>query len=335
MKQARLGRLDVARIGFGAMGMSAYYTEASEDDEQSIRTIHRAIDLGVTLIDTAEVYGPYLNEELVGRALTGRRDEVVLATKFGQLSHRGETDAQHIDLADLEKVRHLDSTPANIRLAVEGSLRRLGTDRIDLYYQHRVHPATPIEETARALGELIDEGKILHYGLSEAAPETIRRAHAVRPVTALQTEYSLWTRDPESEILPLVRELGIGFVAYSPLGRGFLTGRIRSADELDETDFRRNSPRFAGDNFRTNWRIVEVVEQVAAEIGATPAQIALAWLLAQGGDIVPIPGTRRSERVEENVGADAIDLSASQLNRLNDVEPPVGDRYADMTPINR
>jgi aryl-alcohol dehydrogenase-like predicted oxidoreductase len=335
MKQARLGRLDVARIGFGAMGMSAYYTGAREDDEKSIRTIHRAIDLGVTLIDTAEVYGPYLNEELVGRALTGRRDEVVLATKFGQLSHRGETDTQHIDLADLEKVRHLDSTPANIRLAVEGSLRRLGTDRIDLYYQHRVDPATPIEETAGALGELIDEGKILHYGLSEAAPETIRRAHAVHPVTALQTEYSLWTRDPESEILPLVRELGIGFVAYSPLGRGFLTGRIRSADELDETDFRRNSPRFAGDNFRTNWRIVEVVEQVAAEIGATPAQIALAWLLAQGGDIVPIPGTRRSERVEENVGADAIELSAGQLNRLNDVEPPVGDRYADMTPINR
>jgi aryl-alcohol dehydrogenase-like predicted oxidoreductase len=289
----------------------------------------------VTLIDTAEVYGPHLNEELVGRALTGRRDEVVLATKFGQLSHRGETDTQHIDLADLEKVRHLDSTPANIRLAVEGSLRRLGTDRIDLYYQHHVDRATPIEETAGALGELIDEGKILHYGLSEAAPETIRRAHAVRPVTALQTEYSLWTRDPESEILPLVRELGIGFVAYSPLGRGFLTGRIRSADELDETDFRRNSPRFAGDNFRTNWRIVEVVEQVAAEIGATPAQIALAWLLAQGGDIVPIPGTRRSERVEENVGADAIELSAGQLNRLNDVEPPVGDRYADMTPINR
>jgi aryl-alcohol dehydrogenase-like predicted oxidoreductase len=235
MKQARLGRLDVARIGFGAMGMSAYYTGAREDDEQSIRTIHRAIDLGVTLIDTAEVYGPYLNEELVGRALTGRRDEVVLATKFGQLSHRGETDTQHIDLADLEKVRHLDSTPANIRLAVEGSLRRLGTDRIDLYYQHRVDPATPIEETAGALGELIDEGKILHYGLSEAAPETIRRAHAVRPVTALQTEYSLWTRDPESEILPLARELGIGFVAYSPLGRGFLTGRIRSTDELDET----------------------------------------------------------------------------------------------------
>ena len=317
------------------MGMSAYYTGAREDDEQPIRTIHRAIDLGVTLIDTAEVYGPFLNEELVGRALTGRRDEVVLATKFGQLSHRGETDTQHIDLADLEKVRHLDSTPANIRLAVEGSLRRLGTDRIDLYYQHRVDPATPIEETAGALGELIDEGKILHYGLSDAAPETIRRAHAVRPVTALQTEYSLWTRDPESEILPLVRELGIGFVAYSPLGRGFLTGRIRSAGELDETGFRRNSPRLAGDNFRTNWRIVEVVEQVGAEIGATPAQIALAWLLAQGGDIVPVPGTRRSERVEENVGADAIELSAGQLNGLNDVEPPVGDRYADMTPINR
>jgi aryl-alcohol dehydrogenase-like predicted oxidoreductase len=260
---------------------------------------------------------------------------VVLATKFGQLSHRGETDTQHIDPADLEKIRHLDSTPANIRLAVEGSLRRLGTDRIDLYYQHRVDPATPIEETAGALGELIDEGKILHYGLSEAAPETIRRAHAIRPVTALQTEYSLWTRDPETEILPLVRELGIGFVAYSPLGRGFLTGRIGSADELDETDFRRNSPRFAGDNFRTNWRIVEVVEQVAAEIGATPAQIALAWLLAQGGDIVPIPGTRRAERVEENVGADAIELGPGQLGRLNGVEPPVGDRYADMTPIDR
>ena len=289
----------------------------------------------MTLIDTAEVYGPYLDEELVGRALTGRRDEVVLATNSVRLSHRAETDTQRIDLADVEKVRHLDSTPANIRLAVEGSLRRLGTDRIDLYYQHRVDPATPIEETAGALGELIDEGKILHYGLSEAAPEIIRRAHAVRPVTALQTEYSLWTRDPESEILPLVREPGIGFVAYSPLGRGFLTGRIRSADELDETDFRRNSPRFAGDKFRTNWRIVEVVEQVAAEIGATPAQIALAWLLAQGGDIVPIPGTRRSERVEENVGADAIELSAGQLNRLNDVEPPAGDRYADMTPINR
>jgi aryl-alcohol dehydrogenase-like predicted oxidoreductase len=335
MKQVRLGGVDVARIGFGAMGMSAYYTGAREDDEQSVRTIHRAIDLGVTLIDTAEIYGPYINEELVGRALAGRRDEVVLATKFGQLSHRGEADTQHIDPADLEKVRHLDSTPENIRLAVEGSLRRLRTDRIDLYYQHRVDPAIPIEETAGALGELIDEGKILHYGLSEAAPETIRRAHAVRPVTALQTEYSLWTRDPESEILPLVRELGIGFVAYSPLGRGFLTGRIRSADELDEADFRRTSPRFAGDNFTTNWRIVEVVEQVAAETGATPAQIALAWLLAQSGDIVPIPGTRRGERVEENVGADAVELSTSQLDRLNAVEPPVGDRYADMTPLNR
>jgi aryl-alcohol dehydrogenase-like predicted oxidoreductase len=335
MRQARLGGVDVGRIGFGAMGMSAYYTGAGEDDAQSIRTINRAIDLGVTLIDTAEVYGPYLNEELVRRALAGRRDEVILATKFGQLSHRGTTDTQHIDPADLEKVRRLDSSPENIRLAVEGSLRRLGTDHIDLYYQHRVDPATPIEETAGALGELIDEGKILHYGLSEAAPETIRRAHAVRPVTALQTEYSLWTRDPEREILPLVRELGIGFVAYSPLGRGFLTGRIRSADELDATDFRRSNPRFAGDNFAANWHIVEVVEQVAAEIGATPAQVALAWLLAQGNDIVPIPGTRRTERVEENVGADAIELSATQLDRLNAVEPAVGDRYADMTPINR
>jgi aryl-alcohol dehydrogenase-like predicted oxidoreductase len=316
------------------MGMSwAYGTDSNAEDPDKV--IARALDLGVTLIDTAEVYGPYVNEELVGRALAGRRDEVVLATKFGQLSHRGETDTQHIDPADLEKVRRLDSTRENIRLAVEGSLRRLGTDRIDLYYQHRVDPATPIEETAGALGELIDEGKILHYGLSEAAPSTIRRAHAVRPVTALQTEYSLWTRDPESEILPLVRELGIGFVAYSPLGRGFLTGRIRSADELSASDFRRNSPRFAGDNFQANWRIVEVVEQVAAETGATPAQVALAWLLAQGSDIVPIPGTRRVERVEENAGADAVELSADHLARLNSVEPPVGARYADMTTIDR
>src|ERR1700761_7243660 len=319
MQQARLGGGEVARIGFGAMGMSAYYTGAREDDEQSVATIRRALDLGVTLIDTAEIYGPYINEELVGRALAGRRDEVVLATKFGQLSHRGETDTQHIDPADLEKVRRLDSSPENIRLAVEGSLRRLGTDHIDLYYQHRVDPATPIEETAGALGELIDEGKILHYGLSEAAPETIRRAHAVRPVTALQTEYSLWTRDPEGEILPLVRELGIGFVAYSPLGRGYLTGRIRSADDLDQADFRRSNPRFAGDNFQANWHIVEVVEQVAAETGATPAQ---------GGDSAPIPGPRRSERVEENVGADAVELSAAQLGRLNALAPPVGDRYA-------
>jgi aryl-alcohol dehydrogenase-like predicted oxidoreductase len=335
MKQVELGGVEVARIGFGAMGMSAYYTGARKDDEQSIATIRRAIDLGVTLIDTAEIYGPYLNEELVGRALAGRRDEVVLATKFGQLSHRGAADTQHIDPADIERFRRLDSTPQNIRLAVEGSLRRLRTDRIDLYYQHRVDPGTPIEETAGALGELIDEGKILHYGLSEAAPATIRRAHAVRPVTALQTEYSLWTRDPEAEILPLVRELGIGFVAYSPLGRGFLTGRLRSANDLDAADFRRSSPRFAGDNFQANWRIVETIGQIAAEAGATPAQVALRWLLAQGDDIVPIPGTRRIERVEENAGADAVDLSAGQLDRLSALEPPVGDRYADMTTINR
>jgi aryl-alcohol dehydrogenase-like predicted oxidoreductase len=335
MKQVELGGVEVARIGFGAMGMSAYYTGAREDDEQSIATIRRAIDLGVTLIDTAEIYGPYLNEELVGRALAGRRDEVVLATKFGQISHQGGADTQHIDPADIERFRRLDSTRQNIRLAVEGSLRRLGTDRIDLYYQHRVDPGTPIEETAGALGELIDEGKILHYGLSEAAPATIRRAHAVRPVTALQTEYSLWTRDPEAEILPLVRELGIGFVAYSPLGRGFLTGRLRSADDLDAADFRRSSPRFAGDNFQANWRIVETIRQIAAEAGATPAQVALRWLLAQGDDIVPIPGTRRIERLEENAGADAVNLSAAQLERLSAVEPPVGDRYADMTTINR
>jgi aryl-alcohol dehydrogenase-like predicted oxidoreductase len=305
------------------MGMSAYYTGAGTDDAESIRTIQRALDLGINFIDTAEVYGPYVNEELVGRALAGRRNEVVLASKFGLISHRnGDTPA-------------LDSSPENIRTALEGSLKRLGTDHVDLYFQHRVDPATPIEETVGALSELVKEGKVRHIGLSEAAPETIRRAHAVHPVTAVQTEYSLWTRDPEAEVLPLVRELGIGYVAYSPLGRGFLTGQIRSMSQLGADDFRANNPRFAKGNFEQNLRIVDAVEAVAKEVGATPAQVALAWLLAQGEDIVPIPGTKRVSRLEENTAAVEVTLSADQLARLGTVQPPVGDRYADMSRIGR
>jgi aryl-alcohol dehydrogenase-like predicted oxidoreductase len=313
----------VGRIGLGLMGMSAFYTGAKQDDEGGIRTIHRALDLGVNLLDTAEMYGPYVNEELLARAIADRRDEVVIATKFGTISHtRGDQPG-------------IDGSPENVRLAVEGSLRRLRTDHIDLYYQHRMDPATPIEETVGALAELIAEGKIRHYGLSEAAPQTIRRAHAVHPVAAVQTEYSLWTRDPEAEVLPTVRELGIGFVPYSPLGRGFLTGAIRSVDQLDESDFRRSNPRFAGSNLDANLRIVDRVTDIADQIGATPAQVALAWLLAQGDDIAPIPGTRRVERLEENVGADAIVLSEDQLAALRELDAAAGDRYADMSTVNR
>jgi aryl-alcohol dehydrogenase-like predicted oxidoreductase len=323
MKHIALGTLEVSRLGLGCMGMSAFYTGAGADDAESARTIRRALDLGITLIDTAEAYGPYTNEELVGRAIAGRRDEVVLATKFGLISH-GKGDE-----------RNIDSSPKNIRTAVDGSLKRLGTDHIDLYYQHRVDPNTPIEDTVGALSELVEAGKVAHIGLSEAAPETIRRAHAVHPITALQTEYSLWSRDPEDEILPLVRQLGIGFVAYSPLGRGFLTGQIRSADQLAGDDFRRANPRFVNGNFEQNLRIVNEVEAIAQEADATPAQIALAWLLAQGHDIAPIPGTKRVSRLEENAAADDAVLTDDQLARLGTIRPPVGDRYADMTPINR
>jgi aryl-alcohol dehydrogenase-like predicted oxidoreductase len=322
MKHILLGGLDVSRIGLGAMSMSAFYTGANSDNSEAVRTIHRAFDLGVTLLDTAEIYGPYLNEELVGRAIAGRRDQVVLATKFGFISHAAGVNA-------------LDSSPANIRTALDGSLKRLGTDHVDLYYQHRVDPNTPIEDTVGALAELVAEGKIRHIGLSEAGAETIRRAQAVHPITALQTEYSLWTRDPEAEILPLVRELGIGFVAYSPLGRGFLTGAIRSTDQFARDDFRANNPRFAAGNFEQNLRIVDEVTAVAREAAATPAQVALAWLLAQGDDIAPIPGTKRVTRLEENVASDAVELTPAQVSRLNAIKPPVGDRYADMTPLGR
>jgi aryl-alcohol dehydrogenase-like predicted oxidoreductase len=325
MKHVKLGGLDVSRIGLGAMGMSAAYTGAGTDDAGSIRAIRRALDLGITFIDTAESYGPFTNEELVGRAIRGQHDDVVLATKFGRISHaRGGT-------------RLLDSSPANIRAAAEGSLRRLGTDHIDLYYQHRVDPGTPIEDVAGTLAELVAEGKVRHIGLSAAGPATIRRAHAVHPVAALQSEYSLWTRDPEAEVLPLTRELGIGFVPFSPLGHGFLTGRIRSTGQFGDGDWRATNPRFTGENFRRNLRIADEIEAVAAEAGATPAQVALAWLLAKGDGIAPIPGTRRVRRVEENTAADGIELTAGQISQLDELPPAAGDHHeeADMRLLGR
>ncbi len=315
MKHISLGRLGVSRIGLGTMAMSGYYLDPNSSDTESIRTIQRAVELGVTHIDTAEIYGPYANEELVGRALKGRRDQVVVATKFGLVSHAGDGPGV------------LDSSPANIHAAVEGSLKRLRTDRIDLDYQHRVDPNTPIEDTVGALAELAAEGKVLHIGLSEAGPETIRRAHAVHPIAALQTEYSLWTRDPEVELLPLLRELGIGSVPYSPLGHGFLTGTIHSAKELDDDEWRKTNPRFIEGNFEKNLRIVDEVRGVASELDATPAQVALAWLLARGDDIAPIPGTKRVSRVEENTAADGIELTAEQIQRLNDLAPATGERH--------
>jgi aryl-alcohol dehydrogenase-like predicted oxidoreductase len=325
VKHIKLRELDVSRIGLGAMGMSAAYTGAGSDDAESIRTIHRALELGVTLLDTAEVYGPFTNEELLGRAINGRRDQVVVATKFGMVSHAGGGPGV------------LDSSPANVRTAVEGSLRRLGTDHIDLYYQHRVDPNTPIEDTVGVLAELVAQGKVRHIGLSEAGIATIRRGHAVHPITALQSEYSLWTRDPEPEILPLLRELGIGLVAYSPLGHGFLTGTIRSTQELADDDWRKTNPRFTGENFQRNLRIADQVQAIATEVGATPAQIALAWLLAKGDDIAPIPGTKRVARVEENIAADSIQLTAEQIDKLNNLTPATGDHHneAQMEMLDR
>lgn len=326
MKNAHLGGLDVSRIGLGAMTMAGTYTTGGGlDDDESIRTIHRALDLGVTHIDTAEVYGPFHSEEVVGRAIKGRRDQVKVATKFGLVSHLGAEG------------RVIDSSAANVKAAVEGSLRRLGTDHIDLYYQHRVDQGTPIEETAGAVAELIAEGKVLHFGLSEASPETIRRAHAVQPVSALQTEYSLWTRDVEAEILPLLRGLGIGFVPYSPLGHGLLTGQLRSAADIPEGDWRKTNPRFIAENFDRNLAIVDEVRAIGAEIGATPAQTALAWILTRGDDIAPIPGTRRVSRVEENTAADAVQLNPAQVDRLSALETATGERHdeANMASIDR
>ena len=318
MKHISLGGLDVSRIGLGAMTMAGIYTSGGGlDDDESIRTIHRALELGVTHIDTAEVYGPYHSEELVGRAIKERRDQVVVATKFGLISYSGRE-------AGLP-----DSSPESIRISVEGSLQRLGTDYIDLYYQHRVDPATPIEETVGALAQLVAEGKVRYIGLSEAGPDTIRRANAVHPVAALQTEYSLWTREPETELLPLLRELGIGFVPYSPLGHGFLTGQLHTVDDIPDDDWRKTNPRFVGENFERNLGIVEEVKVVAAEAGATLAQVALAWLLAQGDDIAPIPGTRRVARVEENTAADGLQLNPEQTERLNNLTPAAGDRHEE------
>jgi aryl-alcohol dehydrogenase-like predicted oxidoreductase len=327
MKTRNLGQLAVSEIGLGCMGMSAFY--GSADEGEAIATVHRALELGCTFLDTAEMYGPFANEELLGKALAGRRDEVVLATKMG---------IRFAPTEDNPTNRVLDGSPENVRRSIEGSLKRLGTDHVDLYYLHRVDPNTPIEETVGAMGELVSEGKVRHIGLSEAAPDTIRRAHATHPITALQTEYSLWTRDPEAEILPTIRELGIGFVPYSPLGRGFLSGRFKSPDELEENDFRRHGPRFTGDALQQNLRLVAKIEEIAAEKGCTPGQLALAWVLAQGDDVVPIPGTKRRSYLEENLGAADVELTDDDLKRI-DAELPeaVGDRYdrTGMATVNR
>jgi aryl-alcohol dehydrogenase-like predicted oxidoreductase len=319
MKHISIGGLEVSRIGLGAMSMSGYYNIGAGSDAESISAIHRALDHGVNHNDTPEIYGPFLNEELVAKAIKGRRDQVVLATKFGIVSHTGRSAGV------------MDGSPASIRIAIAGSLKRLGTDHVDLYYQHRVDPQTPVEDTVGTLADLIAEGKVRFIGLSEAGASTIRRAHAVHPIAALQTEYSLWTRDPESELLPLLRELGIGFVPYSPLGHGFLTGEIRSPEQLSDDDWRKTNPRLIGENFERNLRIVEEVKAVAAAANATPAQVALAWLLAQGDDIAPIPGTKRVARVEENTAADRLELSARQIERLNGVTPAVGERHNERT----
>ncbi len=324
MRHRRLRDLEVSALGLGCMGMSDFY--GPRDEAQSIRTIHRALELGVNFLDTADMYGPFTNEELVGRAVRDRRDRVVLATKFGNV--RGEDGA----------FLGIRGDPEYVRQACDASLRRLGTDHIDLYYQHRVDTQVPIEDTMGAMAGLVAAGKVLHVGLSEAAPETLRRAHAVHPVTALQTEYSLWSREPETELIPVCRELGIGFVPYSPLGRGFLTGQIRTPDDLAPDDFRRSNPRFQGDNFARNLELVDTVRAIAADRGCTPAQLALAWVLAQGEDLVPIPGTRSAERLEENAGAVEVTLSEAELARLEEAFPvgaAAGDRYANMSTVNR
>jgi len=317
MQQRRLGQLHVSAIGLGCMGMSEFY--GGRDEDEAVATIQRALDLGITLLDTADIYGVGANEELVGRAIAGRRDGVIVATKFGVVRRPNG-----------EFVR-ISGRPDYVRQACEASLKRLGLETIDLYYQHRVDPETPIEDTVGAMAELVREGKVRHIGLSEAGPETLRRAHAVHAITALQTEYSLWSREPEAEIFATVRELGIGFVPYSPLGRGFLTGQIKSIDDFDADDWRRNAPRFQGENFDRNLELVGEIGAIAGEKGCTPAQLALAWVLAQGHDLVPIPGTKRRSYLDENVAALDVTLTADELARIDDVVPPgvaAGTRYA-------
>jgi aryl-alcohol dehydrogenase-like predicted oxidoreductase len=328
MDTRKLGSLEVSALGLGCMGMSAFY--GSTDEDEAIATIHRALELGINFLDTAQLYGPLTNEELVGRAIKGRRDEYVIATKFA----RRTDDATPGDMSTIGPV---DGSADHVRSSIEGSLRRLGVDHVDLFYQHRVDPNVPIEETVGAMAELVKQGKVRHIGLSEAAPDTIRRAHAVHPITAVQTEYSLWTRDPEVEVLPTCRELGIGFVAYSPLGRGFLSGRFKSPDELDDTDFRKRGPRFTGENLEANLKLAAKVAEIAEEKGITPAQLALAWVLAQGGDIVPIPGTKRRTYLEQNAAAVDVQLTAEDLQRIDSELPAVaGARYdeAGMAAVN-
>ena len=328
MKRRTLRDLEVSAIGLGCMGMSAFYGPADEDE--GVKTIQRALELGIDFIDTAQLYGPLTNELLVGRAIRGRREEYVIATKFS----RRMDDAVP---GDMSTVGPQDCSAEQVRRSIEGSLERLGTDYVDLYYPHRVDPRVPIEETVGALAELVQEGKVRHIGLSEAAPQTIRRANAVHPITAVQTEYSLWSRGPEAEVLPTCRELGIGFVPYSPLGRGFLAGRFTSPDQLAEDDFRRTAPRFAGDNLEKNLTLAAKVHEIAAEKGVTPAQLAIAWVLAQGDDLVPIPGTKRRTYLEQNAGAVDVELMQDDLDRIDaELPAPAGERYneAGMAGVN-